>query len=152
MSNGHIHVCAKCMTEHNSPRTYDPPGWIWRSGRLYCDSCASTVTDDIDDAAPHGAARDLPAPVRIGIDFASDYVQGIARDLPPTERQALLLLRPDGKGNYDKALTRARDALQRKGLADSPITFGLGRVKFAVRQKPTDLGRAVAACLQREAA
>lgn len=150
--NRHIHVCARCKVEHNSATTYDPPGWIWKSGRLYCDSCAGLVDDAIDEAGPHGAARGLPAQVRIGIDFASDYVRGIAKSLPPTERTALLLLRDDGKGNYDKSLTRARDALQVKGLADRPITLGLGRVKFAVRQKPTDLGRAVAACLQREAA
>lgn len=148
----HIHVCARCSVEHNSATPVDPPGWIWRGGRLYCDSCGCCTADPIDEAGPHGAARGLPAPFRIGIDFASDYVVGIATALPPTERQALLLLRDDGKGNYDKRLTRARDALQAKGLADRPVTLGFGSIKFAVRQKPTDLGRAVATCLQREAA
>ena len=149
---GHIHVCARCSVEHNSATPIDPPGWIWKAGRLYCDCCAPIVADAVDEAGPHGAARNLPAPTRIGIDFASEYVRGIAKALPPTERDALLLLRDDGKGNYDKRLTRARDALQNKGLADKPVSFGFGRVLFAVRQKPTDLGRAVAACLQREAA
>lgn len=142
-ASSHIHVCARCSVEHNSPTTYDPPGWIWRAGRLYCDGCASLVPDAIDDATPHGANAQ---------GYAAEYLQQIADTLPPTERQALLLLRDDGKGNYDRRLTRARAALKRKGLADSPMTMGFGRKMIAVSQKPTDLGRAVAARLQREAA
>ena len=140
---GHIHVCAKCSVEHNSATTYDPPGWMWRGGRLYCDSCASLVADPIDEATPHGAQA---------CRYAAEQLAEIAKALPPTERQALLLLRDDGKGNYDRRLTRARESLKRKGLADSPMTMGFGRMMVAVSQKPTDLGRAVAACLQREAA
>lgn len=143
MTIGHIHVCARCSVEHNSQTTYDPPGWIWRGGRLYCDSCASLIADPIDEVTPHGAQA---------CRFAAEYLEDLAKTLPPTERQALLLLRDDGKGNYDRRLTRAREALKRKGLADSPMTMGFGGKMFAVSQKPTDLGRAVAACLQREAA
>ncbi len=141
--NIHIHVCARCSVEHNSQSTYDPAGWIWRGGRLYCDGCASLVTDAIDDTTPHGAQAS---------GYAAEQLAEIAKALPPTERQALLLLRDDGKGNYDRRLTRAREALKRKGLAESPMTMGFGRTMFAVHQKPTDLGRAVAATLQREAA
>src|SRR3546814_9135497 len=100
--NGHIHVCARCSIEHNSATPIDPPGWIWKAGRLYCDSCAGMIADAVDEAGPHGPARGLPAPVRIGLDFASDYVLGIARALPPTERPALLLLRDHGQANYDQ--------------------------------------------------
>ena len=48
----HIHVCARCSTEHNGLNAYPPPGWVWRGSRLYCDGCCSLVQDPIDEAAP----------------------------------------------------------------------------------------------------
>ncbi len=65
MSNGHIHVCARCGVEHNTPTAYQPAGWVWRGSRLYCDGCCSLVEDPIDEAAPPPAAPETtfaPAP------------------------------------------------------------------------------------------
>jgi len=65
-SNGHIHVCARCSAEFNSPTAYPPPGWLWRGSQLYCDACAGLVADPIDDAQPPFAPDDpddLPAAV-----------------------------------------------------------------------------------------
>jgi hypothetical protein len=61
----HIHVCARCSVEHNSPTAYPPPGWVWRGSRLYCDGCCSLVADPIDDAQPRDERDpdDLPAAV-----------------------------------------------------------------------------------------
>lgn len=66
-----------------------------------------------------------------------------ARKLSSAERKALLLLREDGKGNYDPSLTRARRSLAKKGLADEPMTLGFGRHMIACVQTPTELGVAV---------
>lgn len=152
--NGHIHVCAHCSVEHNSLTTYDPPGWIWRGGRLYCDSCASLVTDPIDDSVPAIATATAERTAARANVFAQANLQieKMARELSPTQRIALLQLRPDGRGDYDPRLTAARKALHQKGLADSPVSLGFGRNMIACLQHPTALGRAVAACLQKEAA
>lgn len=64
----HIHVCARCQTEFTTTLSMPPPGWIWRGSRLYCDGCASVVTDPIDDAAPRPADAEPsfpPAPFMI---------------------------------------------------------------------------------------
>lgn len=64
--NGHIHVCARCSAEFNTPNSYPPPGWVWRGSRLYCDGCCSRIDDPIDDAQPEiapGDPDDLPAAV-----------------------------------------------------------------------------------------
>jgi len=58
--NGHIHVCARCSAEFNTPNSYPPPGWVWRGSHLYCDACCSLVDDPIDDAQP--AQREEAAP------------------------------------------------------------------------------------------
>lgn len=150
----HIHVCARCSVEHNSATTYDPPGWIWRGGRLYCDSCASQVADPIDDRVPETAKPVEDRAIGRANVFAQANLQieKMARELSPTQREVLLQLRQDGKGNYDPRLTRARRDLHRKGLADDPMDVGFGRTMIACVQRPTALGRAVATCLQREAA
>lgn len=70
----------------------------------------------------------------------------IAAGLTANELKALLQLREDGRGNYDPALTKARTALERKGLADAQMTIGFGSGRFsklACVQKPTELGAAV---------
>jgi hypothetical protein len=67
----------------------------------------------------------------------------IARKLSPTEARVLRQLREDGKGNYDGSLTKARNSLHAKGLADSPMALGFGRNMFACVQHPTELGLAV---------
>lgn len=83
---------------------------------------------------------------------ARAIIAEIAKDLKPTEREALLLLREDGRGNYDPRLTKARRALEQKQLADSPMDFGFGRnPRIATHQKPTKLGLAVAKLLREEA-
>ncbi|MDC7808822.1 hypothetical protein [Sphingomonas koreensis] len=64
----------------------------------------------------------------------------IARRLSDREQCVLLQLREDGKGNYDPALTRARNSLHRKGLADSPMALGFGGGLIACVQHPTELG------------
>lgn len=150
----HIHVCARCSVEHNSATTYDPPGWIWRAGRLYCDGCASLVTDPIDDSVPAlaTAAAERSAARDNVFAQANLQIEKMARELSPTQRTALLQLRRDGRGDYDPRLTAARKALHQKGLADSPVSLGFGRNMIACLQHPTALGRAVAACLQKEAA
>lgn len=156
--NGHIHaiyICARCFAECNGSATYHPPGWIWRGGRLYCDSCASLVDDPIDDHVParpeHAAAPSRPARDNVFAQ-ANRYIEQLARDLPPTQREALLRLRSDGKGDYDARLSKARIALHSKGLADAPLALGFGGTFLACVQRPTALGRAVASVLQREAA
>lgn len=60
--------------------------------------------------------------------------------LSAKERNALRQLREDGKGNYDPSLTRARNSLAKKGLADSPMALGFGRTMMACVQHPTELG------------
>lgn len=70
MSNGKIHVCAKCQIEYVGRDNYPPPGWVWRGSRLYCDGCCSLVADPVDDAAPAPAAIDAetlrpPAPFMV---------------------------------------------------------------------------------------
>jgi len=75
-------------------------------------------------------------------------VKAIADKLTANELKALLQLREDGRGNYDPALTRARQSLERKGLADSPMMLGFGGVKLACVQKPTELGLAVRTYLE----
>ncbi|MCA0208152.1 MAG: hypothetical protein LCH74_03730 [Proteobacteria bacterium] len=149
-----IHVCARCSIEHNSATTYDPPGWIWRGGRLYCDGCASLVPDAIDDCVPAQAKEcdDRTARRENVFAQANRQIEKMARELSPTQRAALLQLRQDGRGDYDPRLTAARKALHQKGLADSPVSLGFGRNMIACLQHPTALGRAVAACLQKEAA
>lgn len=153
-STGHIHVCARCSTEFNSATTYHPPGWIWRGGRLYCDSCACLVEDAIDDQAPAHEQPELAVPTPRDNVFAqaNRQIEKMARDLPPAQREVLLQLRHDGKGNYDPRLTRARRELHKKGLADAPMDLGFGRTMIACVQRPTALGRAVASLLQQEAA
>lgn len=154
-ANGHIHVCARCSAEFNTPNSYPPPGWVWRGSRLYCDGCCSLVEDPIDDAAPaRPVDADTDRAARRDNVFAqaNRYIEQVARALPRTEREALLQLRDDGKGNYDPRLAKARIALHEKGLADSPMSLGFGRKMIACVQHPTALGRAVASVLQQEAA
>lgn len=67
-------------------------------------------------------------------------VTEVAGKLSSGERRALSLLRDDGKGDYDPALTKARNSLHKKGLADSPMALGFGRTMIACVQKPTELG------------
>lgn len=67
----------------------------------------------------------------------------IARTLSHSELRVLRQLREDGKGNYDGALTKARNSLHAKGLADSPMSLGFGRTMVACVQRPTELGLAV---------
>lgn len=67
----------------------------------------------------------------------------LARKLSPAEQSALRQLREDGKGNYDPRLTKARNSLHAKGLADSPMALGFGRNMYACVQHPTELGLAV---------
>jgi len=64
----------------------------------------------------------------------------IARKLSHNEQLALRQLRDDGKGNYDARLNAARRALEKKGLADSPMSLGFGRTMIACVQTPTELG------------
>lgn len=47
-----IYTCARCQTEFNGLDGYSPPGWIYRSGRLYCAACAGCCADPIDDVRP----------------------------------------------------------------------------------------------------
>lgn len=76
---------------------------------------------------------------------ADAYIDELAKTLSPIERETLLLLREDGRGNYDRRLTRARSSLHEKKLADSHIDMGFGRnPRIATVQKPTRLGMAVA--------
>lgn len=76
---------------------------------------------------------------------ADAYIDQLAKTLTPIERETLLLLREDGRGDYDGRLARARVSLERKKLADSPIDLGFGRnPRIATVQKPTKLGIAVA--------
>jgi hypothetical protein len=70
-------------------------------------------------------------------------VARIAASLTANELKALLQLREDGRGNYDPKLTKARQSLERKGLADGPMGLGFGRTMIACVQTPTELGLAV---------
>lgn len=153
-ATGHIHVCARCSAEFNSATTYHPPGWIWRGGRLYCDSCACLVEDAVDDRISQPEPLEPAAPTARDNVFAqaNRQIGKMARELPPAQREVLLQLRQDGRGNYDPRLTRARRELHHKGLADAPMDVGFGRTMIACVQRPTALGRAVASLLQQEAA
>jgi hypothetical protein len=78
--------------------------------------------------------------------FERTDLKRIADALTSGELKALLQLRSDGRGNYDPGLTRARNSLERKGLADSAMTLGFGSGRFsklACVQSPTPLGEAV---------
>lgn len=75
---------------------------------------------------------------------ADAYIDQLATQLTRLERETLLLLRDDGRGNYDARLTPARKSLAEKNLADSHMDLGFGRnPRIATVQTPTALGRAV---------
>jgi hypothetical protein len=67
-------------------------------------------------------------------------VSNLASKLSATEKWVLRHLREDGRGDYDRRLTSARNSLCKKGLADSPMALGFGRKFYACVQHPTELG------------
>lgn len=73
-------------------------------------------------------------------DYSTYEISETARKLSGEERHVLKQLREDGKGNYDPRLTRARNSLHKKGLADSLMQIGFGRTMIACVQHPTPLG------------